>query len=73
MSEKPSLNSTILQIQVNAQLSGHQLSTFDPIPDQPGKYQATCLRCHKTVYVEQSGLMYSLLGDTDCIRPVVSK
>jgi hypothetical protein len=67
MIAKPSINDTILKIQVNAQLSGHDLSTFDPLPDQSGKYQAVCQRCQKTVYVQQNGVMYSLLGDKDCV------
>ena len=50
----------ILEAQVNAALAGHDLG---PFPDVDNGYQAACRRCGKTVWVGESGLMYSLLGD----------
>ena len=50
----------ILHARVNAALSGHDLGPFDEVDNG---YQAACRRCGKTVWVGESGLLYSLLGD----------
>ena len=50
----------ILEAQVNAALSGHDIGSFEPVDNG---YQAACRRCGKMVWVAESGLMYSLLGD----------
>ena len=61
------LNEVITEIQVNALLSGHDLTPFETLPaDQKGEYQAACRRCGRTVQVKDTGLCYSLLGHEDC-------
>ena len=50
----------ILQARVNAALSGHDLGPFE---EDDNGYQAACRRCGKTVWVGESGLLYSLLGE----------
>jgi hypothetical protein len=61
------LNEVITEIQVNALLSGHDLTPFEPLPaDQKSQYQAACRRCGRTVQVKDTGLCYSLLGHEDC-------
>jgi hypothetical protein len=50
-----------LEVMVNAALSGHDLTPFDPVPS--GGYQSRCRRCHKTVWINAIGLIYSLLPD----------
>ncbi len=50
----------ILHARVNAALSGHDLGPFDEVDNG---YQAACRLCGKTVWVGESGLMYSLLED----------
>jgi hypothetical protein len=54
---------SILEVQVNAALAGHDLTGFEPVDTTAGGYQAACRRCGKTVWVGDSGLMYSLLWD----------
>jgi len=53
----------ILEAQVTAALAGHDLGPFEPVDNTAGGYQAACRRCGKTVWVGESGLMYSLLGE----------
>lgn len=61
------LNEAIMEIQVNALLSGHDLSPFEPLSaDREGEYQAACRRCGRTVWVQSTGLCYSLLQDEAC-------
>lgn len=50
-----------LEVMVNAALAGHDLSPFEPISS--GGYLARCRRCHKTVWIDDKGLIYSLLPD----------
>ena len=62
--EEPS--DAVVEVQVNALLSGHDLSDFALLPDTADEYQATCRRCRRTVSVRRSTLIYSLLGYADC-------
>lgn len=59
---------TVLEIQVNAALAGHDLGPFESAETLTGGYQARCRRCGRTVWVGDNGLMYSLLGDK-CASP----
>jgi hypothetical protein len=54
---------SVLEIQVNASLQGHDLGPFLEIEHGRG-WQATCRRCGQTAYVRDDGLQYSLLHDT---------
>jgi hypothetical protein len=58
----------ILEAQVDAALAGHDLGPFETVDPEIGGYQAACRRCGKTVWVGESGLMYSLLGE-GCEEP----
>jgi hypothetical protein len=49
-----------LETMVNAALSGHDLTPFDPVPS--GGYQSRCRRCARTVWLGPTGLIYSLLS-----------
>jgi hypothetical protein len=55
-----SAKAAILEALVNAALSGHDIGSFEPV--ERG-YQAVCRKCGKTVWVGNSGVMYSLLGE----------
>jgi hypothetical protein len=57
------LRKNVLQAQVEAALSGHDLGPFEPV-DEPGvlKYQAFCKLCGRSVYASSVAL-YSLLED----------
>jgi hypothetical protein len=57
------LRAAILEAQVNAALAGHDLGPFEPVDPEIGGYQAACRRCRLTVWVGESGLLYSLLGE----------
>jgi len=50
----------ILEAQVTAALAGHDIGPFDEVGNG---YQAACRRCGNTVWVGESGLLYSLLGE----------
>jgi hypothetical protein len=52
----------LLEILVEAALSGHDLTPFDPVPS--GGYQSRCRRCGQTAWVSVGGLQYSLLAAT---------
>jgi hypothetical protein len=52
---------SLLEILVEAALSGHDLTPFDPVP--AGGYQARCRRCRHTVWLGGNGLIYSLLAE----------
>ncbi len=54
---------TILEVQVEAALSGHDLGPFEPVDTITGGYEARCRRGGKTVWVGENGLVYSLLGE----------
>ena len=54
---------SILSIQVDAALSGHDLGPFEPVEVLTGGYEARCRNCNQSAWVGGSGLMYSLLGE----------
>jgi len=55
---------SILSIQVNAALAGHDLGPFEPVEVLTGGYEARCRNCNQSAWVGDSGLMYSLLDDS---------
>lgn len=55
------LHDAAVEAMVNAALAGHDLTPFDPLPS--GGYQARCRRCDRTVWIDDKGLLYSLLED----------
>jgi hypothetical protein len=59
MDARPARES-LLEILVEAALSGHDLAPFAPIPSHG--YQARCRRCGQTAWVGGDGLQYSLLA-----------
>jgi hypothetical protein len=52
----------LIEILVEAALSGHDLAPFDPVPS--GGHQSRCRRCRHTVWLGPTGLIYSLLPTT---------
>jgi len=55
---------SILEIQVNDALSGHDLGPFEPAESFEGSgYEARCRKCNQSAWVRDSGLMYSLLDE----------
>ena len=55
---------SILEIQVNAALAGHDLGPFEPVESFEGSgYEAHYRKCNQSAWVGDSGLMYSLLGE----------
>jgi len=59
------LKESILEVQVEAHFTGHDLSGFEEVTvTEIGGYQARCRKCGKTVWVGETGLIYSLLGDS---------
>ncbi len=66
----PDPRASILAIQVNAALAGHDLGKFDPVETFDGAgYQAKYRRCNQTAWVGESGLMYSLLDERCSEKP----
>ena len=60
-------NESILYIQVDAALAGHELGPFEPVESFEGAgYQVEFRQCNLTTWVGDSGLMYSLLG-ANCV------
>jgi hypothetical protein len=60
------LREVILECQVNAALSGHDLGPFEPVQNQIADgWQAKCRRCGQSVWVSRAGPIYSLL-DGQC-------
>ncbi len=55
---------SILEIQVNAALTGHDLGPFEPVEVLTGGYEARFRNCDQSARVGDSGLMYSLLDDS---------
>jgi hypothetical protein len=51
-----------LRIMVEATLSGHDLTPFEPV--DPNGRMAHCRHCGYTVWVSDQGLLYSLLPDS---------
>ncbi len=56
------LKASLLEIQVNAALSGHDLGPFEPVEVLTGGYEARWRKCNQSAWVGDSGLMYSLSG-----------
>lgn len=56
---EPALRESILELQVDAALAGHDLAPFERVENG---YQARCRRCGQTVWVGESGVQYSLLA-----------
>ncbi len=54
---------SILSIQVDSALSGHDLGPFEPVEVLTGGYEARCRNCNQSAWVGDSGIMYSLLVD----------
>jgi len=54
---------SILSIQVDAALSGHDLGPFEPVEVLTGGYEARCRKCDQSAWVGDSGLMYSLISN----------
>lgn len=55
---------SILEIQVNAALAGHDLGPFELVESFEGSgYEARCRRRDQSAWVGESGLMYCLLGE----------
>ena len=71
MAIKPAAREAILEAQVNAALAGHNLGPFEPVDTLTGGYEARCRKCGQTVWVEESGVMYSLL-DHECASQHIS-
>lgn len=61
-SESAAVDTTILEIQVEAHLQGHALGSFVLTEDERG-YEANCARCGMSVWVGMRGVFYSLLED----------
>ena len=63
----PKARESMLEIMVDAAYGDHDLGGFEPVDDyngDPNGYEARCRRCNLTAWVDDSGLMYSLLADT---------
>ena len=63
MINKTAVNKAMLDIAAGAALAGHDLGPFEDVDTTAGGYQAAFRRCAKTVWLGESGLMYSLLGE----------
>ena len=48
---------TILEVQVEAALEGHDLGPFEPVDPDIGGWQASCRKCRQSVWVGENGLM----------------
>ncbi len=62
------LKASLLEIQVNNALAGHDLGPFEPVEVLTGGYEARCRLRNQSAWVGDSGLMYSLL-DQRCQDP----
>jgi hypothetical protein len=63
----PKTRARILELAVNVTSGNHDLGGFEPVDDYdgaPNGYQARCRRCNLTAWVDDSGLVYSLLAYT---------
>ena len=54
---------SVLEIQVNATLSGHDLGPFEPVEVLTGGYEARCRNCSQSAWVGDLGIMDSLLEE----------
>ena len=58
------LRESFLEVQVNAAVTGHDLSGFEPVNARmAGGYEARCRICSQTAWVGKNGLINSLLED----------
>jgi hypothetical protein len=64
-----SAKGAILEVQVNATLSGHDIGPFELVDPRIGGWQAECRRCGKSVWVGDNGLMYGILAERCPERP----
>ncbi len=53
---------SILEIQVDADLAGHDLGPFETAEVLTGGYEVRCRLCNQSAWVGDFGLIYSLLG-----------
>ena len=61
----PEAREAMLEIMVDAAFGDHDLTSFEPVQDHdgdPNGYQASCRLCGLTAWVDDSGMMYSLLA-----------
>ncbi len=54
---------SILSVQADAALSGHELGPFEPVEVFTGGYEARCRKGLQSAWVGYSGLIHSLLGE----------
>lgn len=69
----PTLAEALMEAMVNATLAGHDLEPISPAGDEhTSGYVAACWLCGRTVWVEKSGLLYSLLAE-QCPFAIIGK
>jgi hypothetical protein len=67
MNDGTATNESMLDIAAAAALGGHDLAGFEAVDHYDGNangYKAKCRLCSLTAWVDDSGMMYSLLADT---------
>lgn len=69
----PAFKESVLEIQVNAALAGHDFGPFEPVDTLTGGHQVTCQRCGMTSRVGHLGVRYCLLETSVkvTLRPVL--
>jgi hypothetical protein len=61
----PETRASMLELAVNATSGNHELDGFEAVDDYDGRhngYETRCRRCNLTAWVDDSGMMYSLLA-----------